>query len=144
MSTTERLLRVIYCRTHNCRICLYIAYIACGSNSLYIETLYFFLTVLALSAGNIKIRYDAKTSQFSIFWTRHICVLQYWFSGWVGYNAPTTIYTRCQVGLMILSNYRWQHSSWVAVTKVRSSVSPLRINSELNLEWNQLRIDPWD
>ena len=30
-----------YCRTHNLRICLYIAYIACGSASLYIKTLYF-------------------------------------------------------------------------------------------------------
>ena len=38
-----------YCRTHNVRICLYIAYIACGSASLYTNTLYFFLTVLALS-----------------------------------------------------------------------------------------------
>ena len=55
-----------------------IAYIACGSASLYIKTLYFFLTVLALSAAatiaNIKIRYDAKTPQFAIFGTRIICV----------------------------------------------------------------------
>ena len=39
--------------------------------------LYFFLTVLALSAAaiaNIKIRYDAKTPQFAIFGTRVICV----------------------------------------------------------------------
>ena len=67
---------IIYCRTHNLRICLYIAYIACGSASLYIKTLYFFLTVLALSAvatvANIKIRYDAKTPQFAIFGT---CVI---------------------------------------------------------------------
>ena len=52
-----------YCRTHNVSVCLYIAYIACGSASLYIKTLNFFLTVLALSAAatvaNIKIRYDA-------------------------------------------------------------------------------------
>ena len=45
-------------------MCLYIAYLACGSASLYIKTLYFFITVLALSAAaifaNIKIRYDAK------------------------------------------------------------------------------------
>ena len=67
-----------YCRTHNVSVRLYIAYIACGSASLYIETLYFFLTVLALSAAatlaNIKIRYDAKTPQFAIFGTRVICV----------------------------------------------------------------------
>ena len=67
-----------YCRTHNVSVCLCIAYIACGSASLYIKTLYFFLTVLALSAAatvaNIKIRYDAKTPQFPIFGTRVICV----------------------------------------------------------------------
>ena len=67
-----------YCRTHNVSVCLYIAYIACGSASLYIKTLYFFLTVLALSAAatvaNIKIRYDAKTPQFAIFGTRVIYV----------------------------------------------------------------------
>ena len=67
-----------YCRTHNVSVCLYIAYIACGSASLYIKTLYFFLTVLALSAAatvaNIKIRYDAKTLHFAIFGTRVICV----------------------------------------------------------------------
>ena len=55
-----------YCRTHDVNVCLYIAYIACGSASLYIKTLYFFLTVLALSAAatvaSIKIRYDAKKS----------------------------------------------------------------------------------
>ena len=54
------------------------AYIACGSASLYAQTLYFFLTVLALSAAatvaNIKIRYDAKTPQFAIFGARVICV----------------------------------------------------------------------
>ena len=53
-----------YCRTHNVRVCLYIAYIACGSASLYIKTLYFFLTVLALSAAatvaNIKINMMQK------------------------------------------------------------------------------------
>ena len=65
-----------YCRTHNVSICLYtsIAYIACGSASLYIKTPYFFLTVLALSAAatvaNIKIRYDAKTPQLAKFGTR--------------------------------------------------------------------------
>ena len=63
---------------HNLRVCLYIAYIACGSALLYIKTLYFFLTVLALSAAatvaNIKIHYDAKTPQFAIFGTRVICV----------------------------------------------------------------------
>ena len=68
----------IYCRTHNVSVCLYIAYIACGSASLYIKTLYFFLTVMALSAAatvaNIKIRYDAKTPQFAILGTRVIYV----------------------------------------------------------------------
>ena len=67
-----------YCRTHYDSVCLYIAYIACGSASLYIKALYFFLTVLALSAAatvaNIKIRYDAKTPQFAIFGTRVIYV----------------------------------------------------------------------
>ena len=60
-----------YCKTHSVRVCLDIAYIACGSASLYIKSLYFFLTVLALSAAatvaNIKIRYDAKTPRFAIF-----------------------------------------------------------------------------
>ena len=58
------LMRHKYCRTRNFRVCLYIAYLACCSASLYIKTLYFFITVLALSAAaivaNIKIRYDAK------------------------------------------------------------------------------------
>ena len=67
-----------YCRTHNVSVCLYIAYIVCGSASLYIKTLYFFLTVLALSAtatvANIKIRYDVQTPQFAIFGTRIIYV----------------------------------------------------------------------
>ena len=70
-----------YCRTHNVSICLCIAYIACGSASLYIKTLYFFLTVLALSAAatvaNIKIRYDAKIHQFAIFGT---CVIYVFYS----------------------------------------------------------------
>ena len=43
-----------------------------------LKTLYFFLTVLALSAAatvaNIRIRYNAKTLQFAIFGTRVICV----------------------------------------------------------------------
>ena len=71
-------LNFIYCRTHSVSVCLYIAYIACGSASLYIKTLYFFLTVLALSAAatvaNIKIRYDAKIPQFAIFGTHVIYV----------------------------------------------------------------------
>ena len=65
MSKQKKIIR--YCRTHNTSVCLYIAYIACGSTSLYIKTLYFFLTVLALSAAatvaNIKICYDAKIPQ---------------------------------------------------------------------------------
>ena len=69
---------MIYCRTHNVSVFLYMAYIACGSASLYIKTLYFFLTVLVLSAvatvANIKIRYDAKILQFAIFGTRVIYV----------------------------------------------------------------------
>ena len=69
---------IIYCRTHNVSICLYITYLACGSASLYLKTLYFFLTVLALSAAatiaNIKIRYDAKIPQFTIVGTRVIYV----------------------------------------------------------------------
>ena len=73
-----------YCRTHNVRVCLYIAYIACGSASLYIKMLYFFLTVLALSAAatvaNIKIHFDAKTPQFAIFGTRVMCVIYVFYS----------------------------------------------------------------
>ena len=67
-----------YCRTHNVRVCLYIADIACGSASLYIKTMYFFFCTLVLSAAatvaNIKIRYDAKTLQFAMFGTSVICV----------------------------------------------------------------------
>ena len=32
---------------------------------------------------------------------------------------------------------------WIATPHDISSVSPLRINSELNLEWPQLRVDQW-
>ena len=50
----------IYCRTHNLCVCLYIAYIACGSASLYIKTLYFFICtsfMLAVATvANLKIR----------------------------------------------------------------------------------------
>ena len=67
-----------HCRTHNLRVCLYIAYIACGSASLYIKTLYFlictFFMLAAATVANIEIRYDAKTPQFAIFGTRVICV----------------------------------------------------------------------
>ena len=49
-----------------------------GSASLYIKTLYIFLTVQALSVAatvaNIKIHYDAKTPQLAIFGTCVICV----------------------------------------------------------------------
>ena len=73
-----------YCITHNVSVCLYLAYIACGSTSLYIKTLYFFLTALALSAvatvANIKIRYDAKAPQFALFGTRVIWVF---YSKWI-------------------------------------------------------------
>ena len=89
--TTEDRSYINYCRTHNLRICLYIEYIACGPASLYIKTLYFFLTVLALSAAatvaKIKIRYDAKTPQFAIFGTRVICVF---YSIWTIYIYSTT------------------------------------------------------
>ena len=68
----------LYRRTDNVRVCLYIAYIAYGTASLYIKTLYFFLTVLTLSApatvAYIKIRYDAKTPHFAIFGTHVMCV----------------------------------------------------------------------
>ena len=44
---------------------------------------------------------------------------------------------------MSLSNYRWQHCFYLlqlkSDTDFSSSVSPLRIYSELKLEWNQLR-----
>ena len=72
------ILRTHYCRKHNVCVCLYIAYIVCGSASLNIKTLYFFFCILALSAAatidNIKIRYDAKTPQFALFGTCVICV----------------------------------------------------------------------
>ena len=59
-------------------ICLYIAYIACGSASLNMKMLYFFLPVLALLAAanvaSIKIRFDAKIPQFAIIGTRVIYV----------------------------------------------------------------------
>ena len=65
-------------RTHNVRVCLYIVYIACGSISLYIKTLYFFICTFfmlaAATVANIKICYDAKTPKFDIFGTRVICV----------------------------------------------------------------------
>ena len=50
-----------------------IAYIVCGSASLYIKTLYFFLTALA-TVANIEICYDVKIPQFAIFGTRVIYV----------------------------------------------------------------------
>ena len=62
-----------YCRTHNLRVCLYIAYIACGSALLYIKMLYFFL-YFGAPIAYIKIRYDAKTPQFAIFGSHVICV----------------------------------------------------------------------
>ena len=78
ISTCMLTLFLGYCRTHNVRVCLYIVYIACGSDSLYIRTLHFFLWLMALSAAatvaNIMIRYDAKIPQFSIFGTCVICV----------------------------------------------------------------------
>ena len=67
-----------YCRTHNVCVCLYIAYKACGSASLYIKTLYFSFRTSALAAAatvpNKKISYAAKTPKFAIFGTRVICV----------------------------------------------------------------------
>ena len=66
-----------YLKSANVRVCLYITYIACGSASLYIKTL-FFSSVLwhcqRCLCRYIKTRYDAKTPQFAIFGTRVICV----------------------------------------------------------------------
>ena len=66
---------IMYCRTHNVRVCLYIVYIACGSASLCCT---FFLLYWRcqwwLTVANIKICYDAKTPQFAIFGTCVICV----------------------------------------------------------------------
>ena len=69
----------LYFRAHNVCVCLYIAYIACGSASLYIKTLYLFFCTLALSeAATFTKRYDAKNSPICYIWdTRHMCVLQY-------------------------------------------------------------------
>ena len=79
-----------YCRTHNLRVCLYIAYIACGSTSLYIKTLYFFIctffTLAAATVANIKTRYDAKTPQFAIFGTRVIYVF---YSIWIYFHLKS-------------------------------------------------------
>ena len=48
---------------------------------------------------------------------------------------------------MSLSKYRWQHClhglQLIIHTDYSSSVSPMRIYSELILEWNQLRLDQW-
>ena len=80
LSLIDNACSAYYCRAHNVRVRLYIAYIACGSASLYIKTLYFFFCTLALSVAatvaNIKIRYDAKTPQFAIYLehVRVICV----------------------------------------------------------------------
>ena len=70
------------------------AYIACGSPSLYIKSLYFFLAVLALSAAaavaNIKLRYDTKTPKFAIYGTCVICVF---------YSTQTTgLYEKIRLG----------------------------------------------
>ena len=89
---------LLYCRTHNISVCLYKAYIACGSASLYIKRCTFFLTVLELSAAatvaNIKTRYDAKTPQFAKFWT---CVIYVFYSFSVSVNV-----FQCQCRCMIL------------------------------------------
>ena len=58
--------------------------------------LYFFLTVLALSAAatvaNIKIRYDAKIPQFAIFGTRVIYVF---YSIFLTMLLPTRFHQNC-------------------------------------------------
>ena len=83
----------MYCRTHNVSVCLYIGYIVCGSASLYIKTLYFFLTLLALSVAatvaKIKIRYDAKTHQFAIIGT---CVIYVFYSMYSTKRAVVSVY----------------------------------------------------
>ena len=70
--------KITYCRTHNVRVCLYIANIAFGSASLYIKTLHYFICTFfmlaAATVANIKICYDAKTRHFPIFGTHIICV----------------------------------------------------------------------
>ena len=72
------------------RLFTYIAYIACGSASLCIKTLYFFICTFfmlaAATVANIKIRYDAKAPQFAIFGTRVICVL--YSISFKGYVTP--------------------------------------------------------
>ena len=107
-----------YCRTHNVSVCLYIAYIACGSASLYILTLYFFHTVLALSAvatvANIKIRYDAKIPQFALFGTRVIYVIysisgsavdRFWLSHFTKYALMGKIPPRERYKFAILGTF---------------------------------------
>ena len=98
---------MIYCRTHNVSICLYIAYIACGSASLYIKTLYFFLTVLELSATatvtNIKIRYDAKIPQFALFGT-HVIYVFYSIIDYPLYRILTCrLGTRSSLSIFVVS-----------------------------------------
>ena len=44
----------VYCRTHNVSVCLYIAYIACGSASLYIKILYVFFYCTGAVSGSYR------------------------------------------------------------------------------------------
>ena len=101
-----------YCRTHNVGVYLYIAYIACGSASLYIIMLYFFLTVLALSVAstvaNIKIRYDEKTPQFAIFGTRFICVFYSIISR--QNTKHKTLKCRLSAQIRCITNIRKEHN----------------------------------
>ena len=100
-----------YCRTHNVRVCLYIAYIACAcSASLYIKTLYFLFCTLALSAAatvaNIKIRYDVKTPQFAILRTRIIYVFYITWNG--RFVSPGWLDLQCSLweGRPVAANQR--------------------------------------
>ena len=100
-----------YCRTHNVSVCLYIAYIACGSVSLYINTLYFFFCTLALSAvatvTNIKIRYDAKAPQFAIFGTHIICVFYSTFKKHFGTYSKFSLYiSRRKFGRVFMEYFK--------------------------------------
>ena len=86
-------------------------YIACRSALLYIKTLFFFLTVLALSAAatvaNIKIGYDAKTPQFAIFGKRVICVF-YSIAKWN--HMLCKLYINRRVHCVFYSIAKWNHS----------------------------------
>ena len=69
---------IAYCRTHNVCVCLYIAYIAYGSASLYIKALYFFSVLWRCQRQLPLLTQRCENSPIRYIWdTPHMCVLQY-------------------------------------------------------------------